>query len=204
MGSVCRTLDMQLHLQSTERPSTMHPDGLPMASTTPCWSHHCCACLQISGHPVIAPHLNKLYGIRNGIDADLWDPADDVLLPSHYSPENVTEVRMLARVHSQGWACEDWGVGMEGGYAPGAEPESPARPGQASCSAACPHPPHTCCEAHKLVHFTSHPTQGKAAAKRALRRKLELAEVDVPVVGCVTRLVAQKVGFPKCVTRCGA
>lgn len=35
--------------------------------------------------------------------------------------------------------------------------------------------------------------QGKEAARRALRDRLGLAHSDVPIVGCVTRLVAQKV-----------
>jgi starch synthase len=35
--------------------------------------------------------------------------------------------------------------------------------------------------------------QGKEAARRALRQQLKLAHIDVPVVACVTRLVAQKV-----------
>jgi len=79
---------------------------------------------EISGQGPIAPHLSKLYGIRNGIDADIWDPEDDPFLPMNYSYENCI--------------------------------------------------------------------QGKAAAREELRRRLNLANVDVPVVGCVTRLVAQK------------
>jgi hypothetical protein len=35
--------------------------------------------------------------------------------------------------------------------------------------------------------------QGKDAARRALRDRLGLSQIDVPIVGCVTRLVAQKV-----------
>lgn len=34
--------------------------------------------------------------------------------------------------------------------------------------------------------------KGKEAARRELRQRMHLADVDVPVVGCVTRLVAQK------------
>jgi len=37
--------------------------------------------LQISGHPVIAPSLEKFYGIRNGIDQEIWDPLFDKALP---------------------------------------------------------------------------------------------------------------------------
>ncbi|KAF5837045.1 hypothetical protein DUNSADRAFT_4925 [Dunaliella salina] len=82
---------------------------------------------EISGQGPIAPHLSKLYGIRNGIDADIWDPEDDPFLPMNYSYENCI--------------------------------------------------------------------QGKTAAREELRRRLNLANVDVPVVGCVTRLVAQKAEF---------
>lgn len=35
--------------------------------------------------------------------------------------------------------------------------------------------------------------EGKDAAKAMLRERLLLSELDVPIVGCVTRLVAQKV-----------
>ena len=37
--------------------------------------------MQVSGHPAIAPHLSKFYGIRNGIDQDIWDPLFDRHLP---------------------------------------------------------------------------------------------------------------------------
>lgn len=37
--------------------------------------------------------------------------------------------------------------------------------------------------------------QGKDAARKALRQRLGLSNIDVPIVGCVTRLVAQKVGL---------
>jgi hypothetical protein len=78
--------------------------------------------LQISGHPVIAPHLTKMFGIRNGIDQELWDPSIDEHLPQNYGPEDVV--------------------------------------------------------------------QGKAAAKRELRRRGNLADVDVPLVHGVGVLLA--------------
>ncbi|MEW5313650.1 MAG: hypothetical protein WDW38_005201 [Sanguina aurantia] len=79
---------------------------------------------EIAGNPAIAPNLSKLYGVRNGIDVDIWDPSSDVALPVRYGVENVAE--------------------------------------------------------------------GKDAAKQLLRERLSLSELDVPIVGCVTRLVAQK------------
>ncbi|KAG2438870.1 hypothetical protein HYH02_010668 [Chlamydomonas schloesseri] len=79
---------------------------------------------EIAGHPSVAAHLNKLYGVLNGIDQDIWDPSEDPCLPLHYSADNVAA--------------------------------------------------------------------GKEAARKALRQKLGLVAADVPIVGCVTRLVAQK------------
>ena len=39
---------------------------------------------EIAGHPSVAPHLSKLVGVRNGIDASAWNPATDPLLPLPY------------------------------------------------------------------------------------------------------------------------
>jgi starch synthase len=79
---------------------------------------------EIAGHPSVAAHQEKFYGIRNGIDMDIWDPASDPFLPEGYTVESAT--------------------------------------------------------------------RGKAAAKAELRRRMGLAEGDVPLVGCVTRLTHQK------------
>lgn len=80
--------------------------------------------VEIGGHPGIAPHHEKFYGIRNGIDIDIWDPSSDSSLPVNYTDDNFVE--------------------------------------------------------------------GKQAAKRALRERMNLADGDVPIVGCVTRLTHQK------------
>lgn len=40
--------------------------------------------MQVSGHPSVAPHFAKFYGIRNGIDQDIWDPEQDQFLPRCY------------------------------------------------------------------------------------------------------------------------
>jgi hypothetical protein len=46
---------------------------------------------QISGHPVIAPHLGKLFGIRNGIDEEIWDPSIDEYIPRQYISDDVVQ-----------------------------------------------------------------------------------------------------------------
>jgi starch synthase len=38
---------------------------------------------------VMREHANKLTGILNGVDYEIWDPATDDLLPKQYSPKNL-------------------------------------------------------------------------------------------------------------------
>ncbi len=51
------------------------PPPSPLLQVSPTYA------IEISGNPAIAPHLEKFYGIRNGIDPDIWDPAEDKFLP---------------------------------------------------------------------------------------------------------------------------
>ncbi|KAK4764746.1 hypothetical protein SAY86_025836 [Trapa natans] len=52
---------------------------------------------EVSGNPVIAPHLHKFYGILNGIDPDIWDPYNDKYIPVPYTSENVIEGKRAAK-----------------------------------------------------------------------------------------------------------
>lgn len=52
---------------------------------------------EVSGNPVIAPHLYKFHGILNGIDPDIWDPFNDKFLPVAYTSENVVEGKKAAK-----------------------------------------------------------------------------------------------------------
>ncbi|XP_038894134.1 soluble starch synthase 3, chloroplastic/amyloplastic isoform X2 [Benincasa hispida] len=52
---------------------------------------------EVSGNPVIAPHLHKFHGIVNGIDPDIWDPYNDKFIPVPYTSENVVEGKRAAK-----------------------------------------------------------------------------------------------------------
>eukprot|EP00798_Chlamydomonas_sp_ICE-L_P004149 gene4149-14248_t len=52
---------------------------------------------EISGQPAIGSNLDKLYGIRNGIDAEMWDPENDPFLPMPYDADNVVAGKEAAR-----------------------------------------------------------------------------------------------------------
>ncbi|GAB4824265.1 hypothetical protein N2152v2_011311, partial [Parachlorella kessleri] len=52
---------------------------------------------EISGHPAIAPHHNKFYGIINGIDPDIWDPLEDKFLPRGYGADDVAAGKAAAK-----------------------------------------------------------------------------------------------------------
>ena len=80
-------------------------------------SEHGRAGRQIAGHPTFAANASKLWGIRNGIDAEIWDPEDDPVLPQPYGPDTVVEGKHAARKALRARLClTDWGdkpiVGM--------------------------------------------------------------------------------------------
>ena len=52
---------------------------------------------EISGNPVIAPHHTKFYGIRNGIDPEIWNPADDKFLPCGYTSLDMEQGKAAAK-----------------------------------------------------------------------------------------------------------
>jgi glycogen synthase len=51
---------------------------------------------EISGHPAVAPNLGKMFGVRNGIDVDIWDPSSDPFLPVNYNIDNFNEGKVCA------------------------------------------------------------------------------------------------------------
>lgn len=66
----------------------MSPAALPFFAGGFALFDLCCAAQvsptyawEVSGHGAIAPHVGKFHGIRNGIDADIWDPLGDEYLP---------------------------------------------------------------------------------------------------------------------------
>ncbi|GBF95473.1 glycosyltransferase [Raphidocelis subcapitata] len=52
---------------------------------------------EVGGHPAIAGHGHKFMGILNGIDPELWDPAEDPWLPVPYGAANCEEGKAAAR-----------------------------------------------------------------------------------------------------------
>lgn len=65
---------------------------------------------EISGAPEIAPHHAKFFGIRNGIDPDIWDPAEDAFLPRGYTVESLEAGKAAAKAelrHRMGLSSAD-------------------------------------------------------------------------------------------------
>ncbi|KAG1673855.1 hypothetical protein FOA52_012880 [Chlamydomonas sp. UWO 241] len=74
--------------------------------------------LEVGGNPVVAGHHNKFLGVRNGIDNDLWDPANNPFLPVPFNSDNVVEGKRAARkllrerVGLGGWGDDKLVVGV--------------------------------------------------------------------------------------------
>lgn len=65
---------------------------------------------EVSGQPSIAPHMAKFFGIRNGIDQQIWDPEQDEFLPMNYDADSVTQGKAAAKAELRqrfGLAMED-------------------------------------------------------------------------------------------------
>ena len=52
---------------------------------------------EISGHPSVSGALGKFHGVVNGIDPDIWDPANDEFLPRFFDATDVVEGKAAAR-----------------------------------------------------------------------------------------------------------
>jgi starch synthase len=52
---------------------------------------------EISTHPSISGSLDKFHGVVNGIDPDIWDPANDEFLPRFYDEAEVIDGKAAAR-----------------------------------------------------------------------------------------------------------
>jgi hypothetical protein len=52
---------------------------------------------EISGTPAVAPNLGKMFGVRNGIDMDIWDPSGDRFLPVPFDHTNFDEGKVWLR-----------------------------------------------------------------------------------------------------------
>ena len=52
---------------------------------------------EISGHDSISHQLQKFHGVVNGIDPDIWDPANDKCLPVSYEIDTVAEGKAACR-----------------------------------------------------------------------------------------------------------
>ena len=64
---------------------------------------------EVSGHPAVNQNLHKFHGVRNGIDAELWDPETDQFLPMNFNADNHEEGKMRARHALQERLNLTWG-----------------------------------------------------------------------------------------------
>ncbi|CAL8472333.1 g11876 [Coccomyxa elongata] len=71
--------------------------GRAMGAAAACTTVSPTYATEVSGHPAIAPHMDKFYGIRNGIDQDIWDPTTDRFLPRNYGTADSAEGKAAAK-----------------------------------------------------------------------------------------------------------
>jgi len=64
---------------------------------------------EVSGHPAVSQNLHKFYGVRNGIDPDLWGPETDQFLPLNYTADTHEEGKRRARQAIQERFNLTWG-----------------------------------------------------------------------------------------------
>jgi glycogen synthase len=50
---------------------------------------------EVGGTPILAPHLHKFMGIRNGIDMELWNPETCHFLTKGYNADTVVRCTRL-------------------------------------------------------------------------------------------------------------
>lgn len=64
---------------------------------------------EIGGNPIIAPHVAKFMGIRNGIDWEIWSPEENAYLPQPYNHTTCEAGKARAR---EVRGCVGVGVGV--------------------------------------------------------------------------------------------
>jgi glycosyltransferase involved in cell wall biosynthesis len=143
---------------------------------------------EISGNPAVAPALDKMFGVRNGIDMDIWDPSMDPYLPVNYSTSNFEEGKVrrcsLDRLPQplSHQLCHAWVVSLL----------CPPGPALATMNVGFTTKTMCMCGATWNDQQTGASLLPQEAAKRALRQRMNLSDTDVPIIGVVTRLTHQK------------
>ena len=132
---------------------------------------------EIAGNAAVAPSLSKMFGVRNGIDMDIWDPMTDDFLPVKYGLSNFDDGKVRASAGRRSVPPTAFA----------GQPRSTFR----TDSTVEHHLPEYC-PAASACNLLSQSAWVQNAAKRALRQRMNLSDMDVPIIGVVTRLTHQK------------